>query len=106
MRSGLLGQMLNEMPMSSALLQQQPPSGSYGTQGTQVQSELPRPSSTASTSSGSGFPWQQDIKPNLAGLNALQAPAALDVRGSNKENVEDVEVMSTDSSSSSSSDSQ
>jgi len=103
MRSGLLGQVHNEITMPSLLQQPSQQPGSYNATANTQTTDLPRPSSTASTSSGSGFPWpQQDVKPNISALNML--PPAID--RNNKENVEDVEVMSTDSSSSSSSDSQ
>ena len=121
MRSGLLGQIPNPESHGPAPPNASPahPSPQHQTQAHQspyhqaggpVGPDLPaRPSSTASTSSGSNFPWgQQDIKPNLSGMAPGLPP---DLRpgtatGKNDSNLEDVEVMSTDSSSSSSSDSQ
>lgn len=124
MRSGLLGQIISaESHLPPAVPQASPthhPSPQHqpqthqspyhtagGPQGPLGPSELPvRPSSTASTSSGSNFPWgQQDIKPNLSGLPS-DIRSAGGAGSKNDSNLEDVEVMSTDSSSSSSSDSQ
>lgn len=105
MRSGLLAN-YNDPTIASNLLQQQSHQlNSYSGQQTQPPvPEMARPSSTASTSSGSSFAWGHDIKPNVSALSTYPHHHSLDVK-SNKD-TDDVEVMSTDSSSSSSSDSQ
>ena len=103
MRSGLLHN-YNDPNVASNLLQQQSHQMNYAGQQAQQQQEMARPSSTASTSSGSSMAWGHDIKPNVSSLSAYPHHPSIDVK-SNKDN-DDVEVMSTDSSSSSSSDSQ